>query len=107
MNVSTTTTTTTTTTKQKIYVSIFQANSGGNKKAVKGHVKDKQAAFQHAWLLTSLKGHSGRVLDVSFSENGKMVATTADDRTGKNSSFLDNRRLLMGDHGFDLFISFF
>ena len=36
--------------------------------------------FSHAWLLTTLKGHSGRVLDLDFSENGKYLASSADDR---------------------------
>lgn len=61
---------------------IFQATSGvGGKKAAKANSKAQQPAFQHPWLLTSLKGHSGRVLDMSLSENGKMLATCADDRS--------------------------
>jgi WD40 repeat protein len=59
----------------------LQITTAGGKKGNKVHGKDKQPAFQHAWLMTNLKGHSGRVLDVSFSENGKMLASCADDRT--------------------------
>jgi hypothetical protein len=44
----------------------LQAAVGGGKKAAKAYAKEKQAAFQHPWLLTSLKGHSGRVLDISL-----------------------------------------
>jgi hypothetical protein len=36
------------------------------KKGGKQHGKDKQPAFVHPWLLTSLKGHSGRVLDINL-----------------------------------------
>ncbi|CRK97574.1 CLUMA_CG010960, isoform A [Clunio marinus] len=35
--------------------------------------------YSHDWLLTTLKGHTGSVLDMSFSSNGKYLATCADD----------------------------
>lgn len=38
---------------------------------------DKQT-YTHPWLLTSLKGHSGQVLDMDFSHNGKYLASCAD-----------------------------
>ena len=38
---------------------------------------DKQG-FSHPWLLTSLKGHTGQVLDMDFSVNGKYLITCAD-----------------------------
>ncbi len=41
----------------------------------------KQDKFSHQWLLTSLKGHSGHVLDMDFSQNGKFLASCADDRS--------------------------
>src|SRR4051812_12273982 len=37
------------------------------------------SAYSHPWLATSLKGHSGRVLDVDFSSNGKYLVTCSDD----------------------------
>jgi len=46
-------------------------------------VRDSKHSFSHPWLLTSLKGHSGEVLDMDFSSNGKFLATCAE---GKNLS---------------------
>lgn len=37
--------------------------------------------YTHPWLLASLKGHTGQVLDMDFSSNGKYLATCAEDRT--------------------------
>lgn len=37
-----------------------------------------KANYSHNWLLTTLKGHTGSVLDMSFSSNGKYLATCAD-----------------------------
>lgn len=42
--------------------------------------RDPKQNFTHDWLLTSLKGHSGTILDMDFSANGKFLATCADDR---------------------------
>ncbi|KDR15765.1 Transducin beta-like protein 2, partial [Zootermopsis nevadensis] len=44
-------------------------------------VRDSKQSFSHPWLLTSLKGHSGEVLDMDFSSNGKFLATCAEDRS--------------------------
>ncbi len=44
-------------------------SGGGSSKSSHGHGK-QQDKFTHPWLLTSLKGHSGQVLDLDFSENG-------------------------------------
>jgi WD domain, G-beta repeat. len=41
-------------------------------------VRDSKHSFSHPWLLTSLKGHSGEVLDMDFSSNGKFLATCAE-----------------------------
>jgi WD40 repeat protein len=41
-------------------------------------VRDSKQSFSHPWLLTSLKGHSGEVLDMDFSGNGKFLATCAE-----------------------------
>lgn len=40
-----------------------------------------EKGFSHPWLLATLKGHSGRVLDMDFSANGKYLASCGDDRT--------------------------
>lgn len=42
---------------------------------------DKQHSYTHPWLLTTLKGHTGHVLDIDFSSNGKYLASCAEDRT--------------------------
>ncbi|XP_040583285.1 transducin beta-like protein 2 [Lepeophtheirus salmonis] len=42
---------------------------------------EKHLAFSHPWLLTNLKGHSGRVMDLSISSNGKYIASTSEDRS--------------------------
>lgn len=56
--------------------------SSGLKFSKKKHsekwVRDSKQSFSHAWLLTSLKGHSGEVLDMDFSSNGKFLATCAE-----------------------------
>ncbi|KAK9744777.1 Exonuclease [Popillia japonica] len=39
---------------------------------------DKQG-FAHPWLLTTLKGHTGQVLDMDFASNGKYLASCADE----------------------------
>ncbi|XP_066254548.1 uncharacterized protein [Euwallacea similis] len=35
--------------------------------------------FNHPWLLATLKGHGGRVLDMDFSPNGKYLVSCSDD----------------------------
>nr|CAD7426191.1 unnamed protein product [Timema monikensis] len=40
--------------------------------------RDSKQRFAHPWLLTSLKGHTGKVLDMDFSSNGKFLATCAE-----------------------------
>lgn len=38
---------------------------------------DKQQ-FTNPWLLNNLKGHTGEILDMDYSSNGKFLATCAD-----------------------------
>lgn len=40
--------------------------------------KNEKQAYSHPWLLTSIKGHTGPILDIDFSSNGKFLASCAD-----------------------------
>lgn len=69
-----------------------KTGGGGRKVAVSGlstNVKKQRTAdanYQHAWLLTTLKGHTGQVFDMDFSRNGKYLATCAEDSPSAQSS---------------------
>lgn len=43
--------------------------------------REAQQEFTHSWVVGSLKGHTAPVLDMSFSSNGKFLASCAEDRT--------------------------
>ncbi|KAF0313790.1 Transducin beta-like protein 2 [Amphibalanus amphitrite] len=43
--------------------------------------RDNKSKFSHPWLLSSLKGHNDNVLDMSFSPNGKYLASCSMDRS--------------------------
>lgn len=43
--------------------------------------KVKDAQYDHPWLLTTLKGHTGRILDIDFASNGKTLVSCAEDRS--------------------------
>ena len=45
------------------------------KKGVEKKTKEKASTFHHPWLVSSLKGHSGRVMDLDLSPNGKHLAS--------------------------------
>lgn len=42
------------------------------------HHRTDKHNFNHSWLFTNLKGHTGQVLDMDFSNNGKYLASCAD-----------------------------
>lgn len=58
----------------------------GKKKQEKWSSRDTNKAYAHPWMLTSLKGHSGEVLDMDFSGNSKFLASCSD---GKSSILLN------------------
>jgi len=57
-----------------------ESGSSKKQKPLAKNVKKLNTAFSHTWLASTLKGHSGRVIDFDFSPNGKYVISTADDR---------------------------
>ncbi|XP_069703099.1 uncharacterized protein [Periplaneta americana] len=65
--------------KEKQKDSSSSSLKSSKKKHSEKWVRDSKQAFSHPWLLTSLKGHSGEVLDMDFSSNGKFLATCAED----------------------------
>ncbi|KRT85791.1 WD40 domain-containing protein [Oryctes borbonicus] len=50
---------------------------------------DKQG-FTHPWLFTSLKGHTGQVLDMDFASNGKYLASCADEEPDPGDDLVAN-----------------
>ena len=55
------------------------APAASKKRAVKSKKRrEAQQEFSHPWMVGSLKGHAGQILDVDVSANGKFVATCAD-----------------------------
>ncbi len=51
--------------------------NGGTKKRL-DRKKEPKHTFSHAWLASSLKGHSQQILGLDFSPNGKYMATCAE-----------------------------
>ncbi|XP_023232960.1 transducin beta-like protein 2 isoform X2 [Centruroides sculpturatus] len=43
--------------------------------------KEVKAQFTHPWLITTLKGHSGNILDMDYSNNGKYLISCDEERT--------------------------
>ncbi|KFM56868.1 Transducin beta-like protein 2, partial [Stegodyphus mimosarum] len=56
-------------------------NAIKGKKAALIKRKEVKDTYSHPWLLCSLKGHSGQILDLDFSSNGKQLGSCADDRS--------------------------
>lgn len=57
------------------------AAGGTNKRAKNKKRRETQQEFTHSWVVGALKGHTGPVLDMNFSSNGKFIASCAEDRT--------------------------
>lgn len=55
-----------------------KSNVGKNSKRANVKKRSDKTNYSHNWLLTTLKGHTGSVMDMSFSANGKYLATCAD-----------------------------
>lgn len=55
-----------------------KANVGKNSKRSNLKKRTDKTNYSHNWLITTLKGHTGSVMDMSFSANGKYLATCAD-----------------------------
>nr|XP_031835484.1 putative RNA exonuclease pqe-1 isoform X2 [Nomia melanderi] len=52
---------------------------GSNKRAKNKKRREAQQEFTHSWMVGALKGHTAPVLDMSFSSNGKFLASCAED----------------------------
>ncbi|XP_013777302.1 transducin beta-like protein 2 [Limulus polyphemus] len=50
------------------------------KKGTSEKRRDAKTHYTHPWLVCTLKGHSGNILDMDFSSNGKYLASCAEDR---------------------------
>ncbi|XP_076647720.1 transducin beta-like protein 2 isoform X4 [Halictus rubicundus] len=55
--------------------------AANNKRAKNKKRREAQQEFTHSWMVGALKGHTAPVLDMSFSSNGKFLASCAEDRT--------------------------
>ncbi|KAK8783770.1 hypothetical protein V5799_009864 [Amblyomma americanum] len=67
------------TTKEKDTVQ-KEVRAAPKKKKVQEKKRDLKSQYIHPWLMTTLKGHSGNILDLDFNGNGKYLATSADGR---------------------------
>ncbi|XP_033302823.1 uncharacterized protein LOC117207080 [Bombus bifarius] len=55
------------------------AGSSSNKRAKNKKRREMQQEFTHSWMVGVLKGHTGPVLDMNFSSNGRFLASCAED----------------------------
>lgn len=51
------------------------------KKNISDKHKEIKAQFTHPWLMTTLKGHTGHILDMDYSSNGKYLISCDEERT--------------------------
>ena len=57
---------------------LSQLPAAKKKEKVAVRKKDGKAVFVHSWLACNLKGHSGPVLGLDFSPNGKYLASCSE-----------------------------
>ncbi|XP_064459195.1 exonuclease GOR-like isoform X1 [Ornithodoros turicata] len=69
---------TTTIVKEEIIARKEVRVAGKKKQKVQEKKKEVKSQYVHPWLVATLKGHTGTILDLDFSVNGKYLATTAD-----------------------------
>lgn len=70
-----------------------KANVGKNSKRSNLKKRSDKTNYSHDWLITTLKGHTGSVMDMSFSANGKYLATCADGEFYRQFNCLVNSRI--------------
>ncbi|XP_057325246.1 uncharacterized protein LOC130667593 isoform X2 [Microplitis mediator] len=56
-----------------------ERNIGGHKRAKNKKRREAQQEFTHSWVVGTLKGHTGPVLDINFSSDDKFLASCAED----------------------------
>ncbi|XP_032674235.1 transducin beta-like protein 2 [Odontomachus brunneus] len=54
-------------------------NTTGKQRAKSQKRREAQQMFQNSWLIGALKGHTGLILDMDLSQNGKYLASSAED----------------------------
>jgi WD40 repeat protein len=64
-----------------------EKHSKKSKLVTKAAKKPGFSPFAHKWLAATLKGHSGRVVSLDFSPNGKYLASSSDGKRYMDSFF--------------------
>ena len=62
--------------------SSLSASGISSKKTKQKKRREIQQDFSHPWMIGALKGHTGAILDINFSPNGKFLASSGE---GKDS----------------------